>query len=179
MSVHLLDAASRGVLTLLLVLACATDLRSRRIPNPLVLAVFGAALAHAVLVHTMLDAVLGAFCGLALWLPLYAVRAFGAGDVKLFAAAAAWIGPAAVPGATLYAALAGGILGLVWFGARQFTQLAPTLMPRAFDEVLHTVPHATQSAACSGTPATMSRMTRVPYGLAIAAGVLCVVWSTP
>ncbi len=186
MQPHVLDAAWRGVLTALLLAACATDLRARRIPNTIVLAVFGAALVRAILVSVgalpiaglaatpagsvpsaILRAVLGALCGLALWLPLYAVRAFGAGDVKLFAAAAAWIGPAAVPSATLYAALAGGVLGLAWFGARRFTQLAPTLMPRA----LYTVLYATQR--------TIGGTSRVPYGIAIAAGVLGVVWSAP
>lgn len=164
----------RALLTALLAAACATDLRARRIPNQLVLAVLAAGFIHAVLITISGSAVqglatgpasagLGALCGLALWLPLYAVGAFGAGDVKLFAAAAAWLGPAAVPSATLYAALAGGVLGLAWFGARRFVHFAPALAPRAL--------HAFQSAT-GGT-------TRVPYGIAIAAGVLGVVWRTP
>ena len=160
--------AWRALLSALLLAACVTDVRTRRIPNTLVLMVVGAAFVRAIVATasgsapvagfaaTPTSAALGALCGLALWLPLYAVRAFGAGDVKLFAAAAAWIGPAAVPCATIYAALAGGFVGLAWFGARRLTQLAPTLVPRAL-----------------GGPS------RVPYGVAIAAGVLGVVWGTP
>lgn len=163
--------AWRALLTGLLLAACTTDVCARRIPNALVLAVVGAALVRAVLTAWIGlpsaglatgpgNAILGALCGLALWLPLYAFGAFGAGDVKLFAAAAAWLGPAAVPSATLYAALAGGVLGLAWFGAKRAAQLAPALTPRALDVL--------QSTA-GGT-------TRVPYGVAIAAGVLGVVW---
>lgn len=163
----------RAVLTALLVTACATDLRVRRIPNALVLAVFGTALVRAMLVVGGSSgfaagpgsAVLGALCGLVLWLPLYAVRAFGAGDVKLFAAAAAWIGPTAVPTATLYAALAGGVLGLAWLGAQHLTRLAPALAPRTLHLLL-------QQPTAGGR-------SRVPYGVAITAGVLGVVWGIP
>ena len=156
----------RALLTGLLVAACAADVRTRRIPNPLVLAVLGTALVRAAVVASGAvagaglaggpgAAVLGALCGLALWLPLYAVGAFGAGDVKLFAAAAAWLGPAGVPGATLYAALAGGALGLAWFASRWVTHTMPIL----------------------ATVVTVRR--RVPYGLAITAGVLSVLWRAP
>ncbi|GJG85665.1 hypothetical protein tb265_08460 [Gemmatimonadetes bacterium T265] len=161
----------RALLTALLLAACATDLRARRIPNTLVLTVLATALLRAVLAAAAggptpglaaspAGAALGALCGLALWLPLYAVGAFGAGDVKLFAAAAAWLGPAAVPGATLYAALAGGVLGLAWFAAKRATHLAPALTPRALQP-------------------TTGGTSRVPYGVAIAAGVLGVVWRVP
>lgn len=165
--------AWRTVLSVLLFVACISDVRTRRIPNSLVVMVIGAAFVRVIaaglggasplagLAATPASAALGALCGLALWLPLYAVGAFGAGDVKLFAAAAAWIGPAAVPAATLYAAIAGGVLGLAWFGARRLTLLAPRLM-RHFSY--------TQTAVGAS---------RVPYGLAIAAGVLGVVWCTP
>ena len=168
--------AWRTGLTVLLLAACGTDLRARRIPNALVLTVFVAALLRAGLAvagtsgaavpgfaATPASAALGALCGLALWLPLYAVGAFGAGDVKLFAAAAAWLGPAAVPRATLYAALAGGVLGLVWFGARRLAPLAPAVTARALPAIY----------------TTATGRSRVPYGLAIAAGVLGVVWRTP
>ena len=43
-----------------------------------------------------------------------ALGVLGAGDVKLFAAGAAWLGPAGVWPATTYAALAGGVLALGW-----------------------------------------------------------------
>lgn len=151
--------AWRALLTALLLAACVTDVRARRIPNALVLALTGAAFVRAAVVvwagepaaglaAGFGDAALGAAAGLALWLPLYAVGAFGAGDVKLFAAAAAWLGPTGVPSATLYAALAGGVLGLAWLATRQL-------------------------------PAVFTERRRVPYGVAIAAGVLGTVWVGP
>ncbi len=163
--------AWRALLTILLLTACVTDVRARRIPNALVLAVVGAALVRASLITWTPasdaglasgpgDAALGALAGLALWLPLYVAGAFGAGDVKLFAAAAAWLGPAAVPSATLYAALAGGVLGLAWFGARGVATHVPALAARA-------LPVLRPSA---------DGMSRVPYGVAIVVGVLAVVW---
>ena len=92
--------ASRALPTAVLLAACATDVRARRIPNALVLALLGGALVRASLAAWTtvptpglaagpVDALLGAACGLALWLPFYVAGAFGAGDVKLFAAAAA------------------------------------------------------------------------------------------
>ena len=148
--------AARALLTALLLAACVTDVRARRIPNALVLALTGAAFVHAAavvwagvpaagLAAGFSDAALGAVAGLALWLPLYAAGAFGAGAVKLFAAAAAWRGPAGVPTAALNVAFAGGALGLAWLAARQFPML-PTARPR------------------------------IPYGVAITAGVLGAVW---
>ena len=53
-----------------------------------------------------------------LWLPLYALGGMGAGDVKLLAAIGAWLGPADVLHAALYAGIAGGILALVVACAR-------------------------------------------------------------
>lgn len=161
--------AWRALLTGLLVAGCVTDVRARRIPNVLVLTVAGTALAHAALAAWAGapaagfatgpgTAGLGALAGLALWLPLYAVGAFGAGDVKLFAAVAAWLGPTNVPSATLYAALAGGGLGLMWLGARRLAHLAPAGVHAAVVD---------------------AGRSRVPYGLAITAGVLAVVWRAP
>src|SRR6187402_2302320 len=75
--------------------ACMTDLRTRRVPNALTL---GAALA-AVAFHAatsagsgLLFAVLGWGVGLLMFLPLFALRGIGGGDVKLLAALGAWLG---------------------------------------------------------------------------------------
>jgi prepilin peptidase CpaA len=56
---------------------------------------------------------MGLALGLALMLPSHVIGATGAGDVKLFAAAGALIGPAPIVMALLYTALAGGVLALV------------------------------------------------------------------
>lgn len=138
----------------LLAVACATDLRARRISNALVVVVLVAAAvrvglaalgapvvtADAVLAGGPGAAALGALVGLAVMLPLYALGMMGAGDVKLFAAAGAWLGPAGVFAAAVYTALAGGVLAVAAVRLRSW------------------------------------REQHLPYGLAIAAGVLAVVW---
>ena len=159
----------RGLLTCLLAAACATDLRARRIPNALAAAVLVLGLVRAVMplaVHgvdpgapALSSALFGSGVGLAVWLPLYVLGVLGAGDVKLFAAAAAWLGPHALLPASMYAALAGGVLGLAWMAARVLRrpQLALTL-------------------PASATRPTGVPDTRIPYALAITAGVLAVIW---
>lgn len=158
----------RALLSALLVAACVTDVRARRIPNALAAAVLALGLARAALslagaavpnAPTLGAALLAAAVGLAAWMPLYAFGVLGAGDVKLFAAAAAWIGPHGLLGASTAAALAGGLLGLAWIGARALRrpQLALAL------------PGAVVRPGGAGD-------TRLPYALAITAGVLAVVW---
>jgi prepilin peptidase CpaA len=111
------------LLAALLIVAVVTDLRSRRIPNTLVLA--GIALAvvsHATAMatgsaplagHSWWAPFVGLAAGGALLMPLYLVRATGAGDVKLMAMVGAFIGAPTVCVATLYTLFAGGLLSLV------------------------------------------------------------------
>lgn len=91
------------------------DVRTRRIPNILVV---GGALA-GILLAVVFDggsglqrACLGGVLGLGLLLPFYALRAMGAGDVKLFAAIGVFLGPNQIFGAWLATLLAGGILAI-------------------------------------------------------------------
>jgi prepilin peptidase CpaA len=97
-------------------LAAVIDLRTRRIPNALTgaLAVIGVAIAAAKLGPVGLGgALLGCALGLAFMLPGHLFGATGAGDVKLFAAAGALLGPATTVQAFLYTAITGGVLALV------------------------------------------------------------------
>ena len=110
-----------SVFLTLLAVGSTTDVRSRRVPNMLVLALFAGAVVSALVrpnVPASLLAVGGAaLLGLALWLPFWLLGLLGAGDVKFFAAGAAWIGPALVWRAALVAALLGGLFALgvlVW-----------------------------------------------------------------
>jgi len=119
------------VLTMVLVAAVATDLRSRRIPNTLVLA----GLAGAFMLHAgawLLGIVplagarwwaplAGGVAGLAVLMPLYLLRACGAGDVKLMAVVGAFVGAKVVLAAALYTVLAGGLLALLFMLGRGVT----------------------------------------------------------
>jgi prepilin peptidase CpaA len=95
--------------------ACAWDLRTRRIPNELT---FGAAAAGLLVLGMtsglagVANSVTGWACGVALFFPFFALRGMGAGDVKLLAAFGAWLGPADTLQLALSAAIAGGILAL-------------------------------------------------------------------
>lgn len=114
-----------AVLSVLLLVAAWTDLRSRRIPNALVLS----GSVFALLAHTLLPvgngflsdlpgglgflaALKGFVFGLLALLPLYWFRAMGAGDVKLLAMVGAFVGPAEIWWALLFTLLAGGVLAI-------------------------------------------------------------------
>ena len=114
-----ISAAGFAIFATLLLCACVADVQHRRIPNRVagLLAATGmaySAVASARPGHALTVSLGGLLLGLTLWLPLYAVRWLGAGDVKLFAAAGAWLGPARTVEGALVGALAGGVLAVVW-----------------------------------------------------------------
>jgi prepilin peptidase CpaA len=89
---------------------------TRRVPNPLTmgLAAIGVVYAACGIGGLSLGASLaGLALGLALMLPGHLIGATGAGDVKLFAAAGAFVGPAHILMAFVYTALAGGAIAIV------------------------------------------------------------------
>jgi prepilin peptidase CpaA len=97
-------------------LGAAIDLRTRRVPNLLTmgLAAIGVVYAAAGIGGLSIGASLaGLALGLALMLPGHVIGATGAGDVKLFAAAGAFVGPAHIVWAFIYTALAGGAMALL------------------------------------------------------------------
>jgi prepilin peptidase CpaA len=96
--------------------AAAIDLRARRVPNPLILLLASSGVAFAALGLTELTlgaSLVGLALGLALMLPGHVFGATGAGDVKLFAALGALVGPTHIAVAFVYTAIAGGVLALV------------------------------------------------------------------
>jgi prepilin peptidase CpaA len=108
-------------------IACVTDLRTRRIPN---LLTFGAALAGLV-AHTALDGAAGAltagggwFTGLIIFLPFFALGGMGGGDVKLLAALGAWLGPYETLYLALYSGVAGGVLAVAVAFSRGYLRAA-------------------------------------------------------
>jgi prepilin peptidase CpaA len=104
-----------ALLLILLVIAAYFDVKSRRIPNKLVLA----GLIASFVLQINLNGFegfkawgLGLLVGFGLFLPLYLLRAMGAGDVKLMAMVGAFVGPLYVLGAALMTLVAGGVLAI-------------------------------------------------------------------
>jgi prepilin peptidase CpaA len=110
------DALVVAILAAATGLAAVIDLRTRRIPNALTgsLAVVGLGLAAAQLGTVGIGgAIIGGLLGFAFMLPGNMFGATGAGDVKLFAAAGALLGPASTVRAFVFTAIVGGVLALI------------------------------------------------------------------
>ena len=172
--------ASLLMLALVMLLAVVFDLRERRIPNPLVLLALGAGMffnltGPQVAAGTGLftvtpgalgisGAVLGALTGLALLMPLYLLRATGAGDVKLMAGIGSFTGAGAALNIVLFILLAGGVLSLarmLWAGnSRRVMANVSMALGQMLPGSAGTFNIATHSAD------------RMPYAVAMAAGLL-------
>jgi len=94
-------------------IGAAVDLQTRRVPNALTFSVaaFGLVLAASGRGSVSLPAAAaGLVLGFLLMLPGHVIGATGAGDVKLFAAMGALLGPTTIAVAFVYTAIAGGLL---------------------------------------------------------------------
>jgi prepilin peptidase CpaA len=108
---------------IVLAVATFTDLRSRRIPNWLVLPFMAAGIVVSGLLHGW-HGIGQSLSGLALGGLLLGILCFlggmGMGDMKLCAAVGAWIGPSQLIVALVVTAMAGGIMALCWAAAGGF-----------------------------------------------------------
>ena len=154
--------------------ACCWDVATSRIPNAVTLS----AAALAILFHAFSPAGSGAWLslaglatGLAVFFPLFALRAMGAGDVKLMAALGAWIGWKSIVFVALYGSVAGGVFAvLVGLRRRYLRQAFSNLKMLAtywWVEGVKPFPALTLEAKDG---------VRLPYALAIAAGLAVTVW---
>ena len=158
----------------LLLTAVGCDLRTRRIPNALV----GLGIALGLLFQTLapigeglfaapgtalglVSAIVGALVGLALFLPFYAMRVMGAGDVKLLAMVGVWLGAHGVAWAALWTLAAGGAMAL-----------AVALATGVLRQVLYNVRVmcAASLRRMRGDPGLVRTTGRLPYALAIVCG---------
>jgi prepilin peptidase CpaA len=173
-----------SALALLLCLAVASDWRAQRIPNRLVLAglalAFGLHGAASLTGQTALagphlwSPLAGLLAGGGLLLPLYLLRACGAGDVKLMAMVGAFVGAPTALAAAICTMAAGGVLALgllLWRGAatQAFTNLRFMLLD--------------WSARASGGQGLRlaplhNSAARLPYALAIGVGTVIALLQT-
>ena len=154
--------------------AAVADAALRRIPNALTFGAAAVALVFAAAtggVHAAGWSVAGWLVGLLIFLPLFALRAMGGGDVKLLAAFGAWLGPSLVFWVAVYGAIAGGVLAVplvLWRG-----RLRATIV-NMWSIVVHwrlsgLKPHPVVTL---DNPAAV----RMPYALPLAIGALATLW---
>jgi prepilin peptidase CpaA len=154
--------------------ACVTDVQSRRIPN---LLTFGAA-AAAVIVHGLVEGVGGLgvsvggwLLGVALFLPFFLLGGMGAGDVKLLAALGAWLGPRDTLWVAIYTSMAGGVMAVA-------VALGSGYLGTALRNVRNLVTYwaLVGPRPVPGITLEESKAPRLAYALPIFAGTVVTVW---
>jgi len=102
---------------IVLCVATITDLRSRRIPNWLVLPFLVAGVVVSGWMygwHGIAQSFSGLVLGMLIFGTLFWMGSMGMGDVKLCVAIGAWIGPSQLFTALVLTGLAGGLMALCW-----------------------------------------------------------------
>ncbi|NMG74358.1 A24 family peptidase [Aromatoleum diolicum] len=164
-----------------LAIAVLSDLHARKVPNLLVLGgILAASGIHAVAAPGagildvsggaigLLSSLGGVAVGFAALFPLYALRAMGAGDVKLMMMVGAFLGPLQTLGVVMLTFAAGGVLALVMaLWQRSFGQLALNLRFMLTTSAMRAA--GGESPRFEPLQQTAGRM---PYAVAIAAGTL-------
>jgi prepilin peptidase CpaA len=155
-------------------LAMVYDVRARRIPN---LLTFGAA-AAALLFGTISGGVAGLgqagagwLVGAVLFFPMFALGGMGAGDVKLLAALAAWLGPAEAVWLAIFASMAGGVAAVVVAAGHGYLRraLSNVWLMLTHWRIVGMRPVPGLTLRDGGSP-------RLAYAIPIAVGVVCTLW---
>lgn len=113
---HPLPPALAWSLAAITVIAAAADLRWRVVPNWLVVAGLAAGFSLNTIIHGgsgLRQALLGFALALVVYLPLFALRAMGGGDVKLMAVVGCIAGPGNWLAVFAFASVISGILALI------------------------------------------------------------------
>ena len=150
------SAAVFCTLSMLLVAAVVSDLRSHRIPN----IILAPALSLALLLHTMhggadelIIAIGGLALGLVMFLPIYIIGGMAAGDIKLLGVVGCFLGPWGAVFVGLATVMIGAIFGII------------AIVWRIVGPVLELHPARSQE-----------RLSSIAYAPAIAAGTLAALW---
>ena len=157
MITHPIDQVVLVLFAGLLLAAAAEDVRRLIIPNRYCLAIallFPAQVLAATAPVDWLGALVLASVTLAAGIALFALNLTGGGDVKLFAAAALWVGPGLFRNFLLVTTLTGAGIALAMLTQRRLTRAAAVA----------------KGPAREAPPAVDPGQRAMPYGLAIAAG---------
>jgi len=158
-------------LVALVIAAAWSDLRTRRIPNWIT--VPGAALGFALQawyggLHGALASLAGAGLGLGIFIALYMAGGMGAGDVKLFSAVGALVGPQALILVFVFTGLLGGIAAAALAAVRG--RLRETLERAGV--LLLDLGRLRWQEVRGGSRGAAPDSLRLPYGAVIAGGTL-------
>ena len=162
----------------LVLTAAIYDFRFRRIPNWLNLSGFVLGIGLNTLLfaqHGLVAAVLGTLISLFIYVPMYLVRAMGAGDVKLMAAIGALAGPQHWLWILLYTALAGGAIAIAVASARGRLQRTVANTGLVLNHFMHFESPATHNEELD---VRSRRALRLPHAVAIACGSLIFIVTT-
>lgn len=150
------------------------DLRTYRIPNYLTFSTAVAGLVYQVAFHGLGGAgsgLSGLTLGFFLLFPVYLLGGLGAGDVKALAALGTWLGPGLTLMLFCYMAMAGGLLalgvliykGLLWAKLRLYwSYLVSWVLFRP--------------TGLTPGPGPKAEIQGIPYGVAIALGMVALFW---
>jgi prepilin peptidase CpaA len=161
------QAHLHAALIVFVLLVALIDWCTHRIPNLLCATAAVLGLTSQMWLHGeagLLSALGGAAVGFGMFLPFYAMRAFGAGDVKAMATVGIFLGVPATALAAGSTLIAGSLLGLLvlWF--------KPAYAGAALHRLLGLLVGSVWSLRAPKHDWTSQPTLRFPYGIAIACG---------
>lgn len=152
-----------------------SDIRTRRIPNRVVLAGLLLGLAGNAMLYRwagLASAGLGMGLALLVYFPLYMLRGMGAGDVKLMAAVGAIAGPANWVAVLVLTGLLGGVCALVLVATQGAVRQTAANLGCIFSELVHLrAPYRRHRQIDTRNPLAL----RLPHGAIIALAVIAFV----
>lgn len=161
-----------AVFSALIVYLAISDIRFRRLPNPVVAMLASAGIVYSIAVvgpeplSGGLRSLAGMGVGLGVWLPFHVRGWIEAGDVKLFGAAGAWLGPARTLEGAFLAAFAGALVALGWM-----------LWSYGVKSTVTTISIGSVDPSALAPSRELKDVGRtLPYGVALATGALAAGW---
>lgn len=159
------------ILCLMVLAAAVSDLATRRIPNWITVGGAVCGIASHALNHGpwgAVSSVAGMLLGLAIFMAFYIAGGMGAGDVKLFGAVGAFVGPQSLIVVFVLTGLLGGVAGVALALARgRLGETLSSARGMLFDLGHLRFQEIHRSSAQAGPNAL-----RLPYGAVIAVGTL-------
>jgi prepilin peptidase CpaA len=150
------------------------DLRTYRIPNYLTIGTTLAGLVYQAAFHGMSgvgSGCMGLALGFFLLFPVYLLGGMGAGDVKALAALGTWLGPSLTLMLFCYMAVAGGLMGL---GVLLYRGLLWAKLRLYWSYVVSWI--LVRPTGLTPGAAPKADVKGIPYGVAIAVGMVALFW---